>query len=156
MRTIIIAAFLTALSSSAAHADWQFTRWGMSVAEVEKAAKGKLWRNDDRRKDKESQRAVLAGTYVGGGMPFDSLFYFRKSKLVGVSLELMHSTCSELVGQLHKTYGASSYKDEGRTMDVMRWDDRRNNNGIVYLRIGEGMCRVEYSPLEAANKPGGL
>src|SRR5687768_8936635 len=75
-------------------ADWQYTRWGMTVDEVVKASKGQLKPCDAQLCSGQELRGTkdevrLIGNYASGQYSFKAYFYFNKDskKLSIVSLD---------------------------------------------------------------------
>lgn len=91
MRTL--AAMITGLGllyAPSASADWQYTKWGMSLDELLASSGAKVVRTTPKeQKDGEIDivgRPMAKTTYVGGGITYDARFYFDGGKLTGVRL----------------------------------------------------------------------
>jgi hypothetical protein len=78
---LLLALILMAFATPAM-ADWQYTRWGMTVDEVVAASGGSATKIKDRKDDRVRDLPRLAvGTTKEGDVTFDVEFYFEKNKL---------------------------------------------------------------------------
>lgn len=77
----LLALFLMAFATPAM-ADWQYTRWGMTVDEVVAASNGSAKKIKDRKDDRvwDLPRLVV-GTAQEGDVTFNVEFYFENNKL---------------------------------------------------------------------------
>jgi hypothetical protein len=112
MRSIVVATLaLVALSSAAARADWEYTRWGMSPDQVAGASKGavKVLPPDKRRKVEEANMEGGAeGSYADGPLKLRVGFSFdmRKGGLVCVSYAVQDKAQNPLLKDwLIRRYG---------------------------------------------------
>lgn len=69
---------------AAANADWEYTRWGMTVDEVLAAARGKAQPTKaEKDTDIWGQSQLAAGVFVQNGVTYKAGFYFdRKTRLL--------------------------------------------------------------------------
>jgi hypothetical protein len=143
---------------SVAHADWQYTRWGMTEAEVVKASRGQAIPNPQlARTSTEVELAKLTAPYTTGAYNFEARFMFNRStdKLTGVRLNLSDaSKCIPLYHELVAKYGKPLSESNTSGMRIGKWQDRPSNMTIAILDIGQRTCEVMYGALVSANNKG--
>ena len=84
--TFVVATVVLGIETPAL-ADWQYTQWGMSPAEVQAASNGTAVANQDRRLDADDLTAGLTAFYRGDKRPFTAVFLFDTGgKLSAVNL----------------------------------------------------------------------
>jgi hypothetical protein len=124
----ITAATITAgivLSAATAHADWQYTRWGMTPEETLAASKGKLKRCDPRACDvqaTDTAAAQLFGPYQSGEFNFTAFAFFdkRTNKLAHVTLKLTTPEKGlDLIGTLRIRYGEPAMQSTSAVMTLL-------------------------------------
>lgn len=164
MRVLVLVGALVAGAGTAA-ADWQNTRWGMSVDEL-RAADPNLQEPDDAEQRTQSGTMGaprLKGTHSMGGKDFGSYFYFRDGGLARVSLEAIDRTGgNSILPNLKAMYGQPEREANDRFQSCDRWSvswrDEKTRNAI---RFNAGVCeeerhrsfnraQVHYEPLPAA------
>lgn len=139
-----------------AAADWQYTQWGMTPAQV-KAASGEVAQaNPDRRLDADGLSAALTASYQGESIPFTAAFLFnRQDMLRYVTLSPVDRiSCPLIVETLAAHYGPPEGKADMVHARTMRWDDAVNDNLVVYLDLGGGSCTIQYSKLPPTRPDG--
>lgn len=151
LRLIIFTATLLALASPA-RADWQFTKWGMTPEQVEKASAGRAPLISPRE---FSDSLILnAGEYRSGEHHFNAEYLYKDRRLTGVHLRLKSDTCGLLKSDLKARYGKPD--------DIIRlgvagatwfWTDSKNGNGVTLLDA-IGTCTVMYAKANRANRKG--
>jgi hypothetical protein len=167
MERIVSACALLATATlalgSPAKANWQYTEWGMTPAEVTAASDGLATANNDRSQDAGTRIAKLVAPYKAGRFHFDAFFNFEDPDgLVSISLVLKRPSrdaCSGVIATLSNTYGPPANKTEVEIGEVQKWFDEANRNGVVYLGMGSEIqhyCLVQYMPLKSPGEPGGL
>lgn len=152
LTTAALAAALLTLPT-AAHADWSFTRWGMSPDQVIKAAKGKAQPMaggpGDRVMDMDPR--ATGGPFSFEGRAYMANFYFdldggRGLRVVRLNL-LDQGQCDALGAELEKRYGASKNQYHGE------WTDPATGDGVFLsksYKVMPGMaCYVSYTRLGA-------
>jgi len=76
--------------ASACRADWQYTRWEMTLDELMSKTNAKIARTSLQEQKSKSidvmGDALAKTTYLADGFKYDVLFYFRSNKLMGVTL----------------------------------------------------------------------
>lgn len=144
---IVVAAVLL---PAQALADWQYTRWGMTPAQVQQASRGAAKQNPNVVADTgthRSERALLSARYRAGRFAFRALFFFDNAsqKLVKVRLLLTGGGhCTDLRADLMNVYGAPLSQAAGI---ATRWRDTKRRNTVTHADWGGGGCQVEYEPL---------
>jgi hypothetical protein len=156
--TIICSAILTMASISTARADWQYTKWGMTPAEVAKASKGQAMANPKEASEStEVEFAKLTAPYTAGEFMFEAKFMFNRGtdKLSGVRLDLIHyASCNSLRSELLAKYDTPMKDSWSGGLKVTTWQDRPSNMRIQILAIGETSCQIIYAPLASASNKG--
>lgn len=131
-----------------AHADWQYTKWGMTPEQVITASKGAASMRDFDQ-GLGSQFPVtkeLQADYASGRHTFTVKFNFENGGLKGVSLyRKSPETCYELRQDLEAVYGKPWQKSDDRFSSMWTWLDREKNNTIVLIEIKS--CLLNYSSL---------
>jgi hypothetical protein len=141
-------------------ADWQYTRWGMTVDEVVKASKGQLKPCDaqlcsgrELRGAKDEVR--LIGNYASGQYSFKAYFYFDSKKLSIVTLDLNNPTLGWSLGaDLRARYGEPSRQSRDSISSDMQWQTKTDR--IYFMTIGSGprSASVSYRPRITAGNQG--
>lgn len=171
MRTIVIAALvLGGVTVSAAQADWQYTKWGMTPEEVAAASQGAATgpRKVTTGFDDETTQGLLEAPYQAGRYSFIARFYFGSAdrKLAAVELVLQQEDTSKLRGKERaersvdlaaerrellstflQKYGRPLREDSSRTL-VHRLDWITEVDSVSYLEIGSAGVLVIYKPLK--------
>ncbi len=133
-----------------AWADWQYTQWGMSPAEVQSASNGTAVVNQDRKLDAADLTAGLTAFYRGDKRPFTAVFLFDAAgKLSAVTLNPTDRiSCDSIRQSLDAHYGAPASLDQqqfgqtaGGTMSkaTMPWSSSISARAIVRFNIP--VCR---------------
>ncbi len=137
-------------------ADWDYTQWGMTAAEVRAASEGVAQDNADRSLDAGGLKAKLVAPYQGSTIEFTAVFLFDDtSRLRYVSLDPVSQTaCAAMMQNLASRYGVPERAADMVDARTMRWDDVTDDNLVVFLDLGAGHCSVQYSKLPAT-KPNG-
>ncbi len=129
------------LSVNYARADWQYTRWGMTVEEVVSAPKGTLKRcvpSTCAGQETENDIAMLFGDYRSDGFLFTifSLFDRTTGKLSSISLKLKDARqVYGLASALRAKYGAPAIAD-GTPGLLESWTWRPGSDQISLIAIG--------------------
>jgi hypothetical protein len=139
--TIAAAALLTAATAPAG-ADWQYTKWGMTVNQVMTSSKGQM-KNCGAVCEKQrsaTETALLYAPYQSGDLPFTAFAFFdnQSKKLAFMSLRLDDpSKGFQLIGALKAKYGEpASSSRSSNLMDILVW--RVGGDQIDVTRIGFG------------------
>ncbi len=140
-----------------AAADWQYSQWGMSPAEVEAASGGGAKPNDDRGLDAEGLRAELAAPYTAGSVPFTAVFRFdAEDALDDVALiPAGPVSCPVVRTTLIAHHGTPEGQADPRSAPTLRWHDLDADNLVVFADFGDGHCSIQYSKLPNTRPNGG-
>lgn len=158
MRTAALIAGALLISAPAA-ANWQYTKWGMTVDQVAAASKGQMKRCSAvcDKQTTSTSTALLYGPYQSGNLPFTAFAFFDNTskKLVSISLRLDDpSKGNELIGALRAKYGEPASESRTQVLYLMVW--RPAGDQIDVTRIGFGgdfSYTLGYQPrATAANK----
>lgn len=159
-------ALLMGISAPAA-ADWQFTRWGMSAAELLSVYKFASPTSPVERKEQTYPgygSPSLKGAYAASGMEFQTFFYFDdKDRLRRVALRLLKNDDSERLTLLMKSQYRNPREQSERAgaggcrYILKTWDDEVAMNEVVlnvsYCLDGHS-ATVIYSKRPEASETG--
>ena len=115
----LVVAFLIAGIALTAHADWQWTKWGMTPAEVIAASKGDARTASAEETKKLSDTiapakdALVVAVYEAAGMKFQSVFQFHPSTAKLMCVDLIPSeniAYDDMESRLTNVYGVPSRK----------------------------------------------
>ena len=145
-----------AASTSSATANWQYTQWNMTPAEVKTASQGAAQDNSDRGLDAPNRKAQLTAPYQGEATPFKAAFLFNEeNELKDVALTpIKKSDCPFVLDLLRKHYGQPKENSDLIHADVTRWDDFENSNLVVFLNLEKDGCTIQYSKLPNTHPDG--
>lgn len=160
------------LSSPAAKADWQNTRWGMSQAELERFfAKGGITRvSPDQLFPTDTRKSGSRGTALDvaadttlmssvelDGIGYQGIYYFRADRLFQVALvPLTIDDGNKTERRLEGIYGAPEVSEmTGREIGsrgcILRkqWRSRQDGNLISFFNKCGTRFEVRYEPIPA-------
>jgi hypothetical protein len=146
---------LVTMSAPQAHADWRFTRWGMSPEQVVSAS-GRIARPVPRSADQDPgppEEALLETPYEARGVRFMTRFLFdgEDHRLVRVVLSAADAgDCPRLAGLLTGRYGEPSRDDGAEVLRTTVWADARTMDLVTLSRLDAGGtrgCVLSYEPL---------
>jgi len=140
-----------------AHADWQYTQWGMSPEHVISASKGVAVRAENPAVARNGERELLTAPYATNNILFVVHFWFAvgEPKLTRVSLGIRYSAdCPNVRSLLFSIYGAPHVSDVGPPASL-RWRSDATGNFIAFSQYGEERCVLDYYPIPAPG-PAGL
>ncbi len=139
-------------------ADWQYTQWGMSAAQVETASKGTAVVNKDRSLDAADLTAGLTAFFRGDKRPFTAVFLFDAvGKLSVVTLNPTDRiSCDPIHSSLAAHYGTPVSTDQHKFGQTAQWNDVDGDNVVIFLDLGQGNCSIQYSSLPPTHQDGGL
>lgn len=149
MRPLVLALsalFALALLSPPARADWQYTKWGMTLEEVLAAAGGRVYRLTEPKRDGE-EVIMAEGVHVAGDLRFMAQFSFLDGKLNRVTLQYQtrdKQNCEDVSNALRARYGPPDQSEAFRLQRTMGWLNRDGNAGILFRQITFVLCWVDY------------
>lgn len=155
MRSIVCGALIVFSLASPVKAHWQYTRWGMTPAQVIAAGKGRVQKADPTA-DAAMPYGVkeAGGSYDSAGRVLKASFWFKSSNLTRVVLASEdEDTCFVLRRDLLSVYGKTAAQS-GRLVETGVWYDRAKGNRVQFSNWGTGGCDVIYSPLVTAASSG--
>jgi hypothetical protein len=160
IRTIIALAAL--LAATAAHADWQFTQWGMSPEELVKLGQGNIVASRGGNTPNAGGTTmavdadrVLASSYNVEGVKYQALYYFKADRLFLVAL-IPNSVedgfkTSKL---LDASYGAPDREErmginENYSGCIVRrrWRAPKDGNLVSFFNLCGTRFEVRYEPI---------
>ncbi len=161
-RTLLIGALATALGfTTAAQADWQYTRWGMTVDEVVAAGAGQVTQGFDAGSSSENQKTLASAPYNAGGRAYTAKFAFDlDGKLMEVNLHPVDvAECDDLFHDLRAAYGEPPKPPSpGGFLFIVKWQDTERRNDVAYLAIPDMLnassCRASYQDLPTKSQTG--
>jgi hypothetical protein len=144
----VVVVTVAASYSNGAEADWQYTRWGMTLDEVLKASNGRMQRCSPlacKGKESENLTPGAFGPYESGPYKFQAFLSFNSAGgLAFVNLELLDATSehsASLVGELHSKYGKPDSSSKGL---LSYWIWRTPTDQISVLQIGDDVTHLQY------------
>jgi hypothetical protein len=152
-----LAAAPLSLWTPPAQADWQYTKWGMTPAEVIRASNGKATANADQGKNTDIGKVKLAASYQAKDIVLKAYFQLDEDdKLSLVLLDVIEpSNCYKVESLLSQFYGKDEYDSEVLNISIKRWRDVNNGNIVSYWYVG-GKCDIKYYKIDEPGKLGGL
>jgi hypothetical protein len=147
-RFVAIACIAASMVATSAHADWQYTKWGMSAEQVAKLSKGAVVTGPGAPGDHVDGETVGAtGTYASGEYQFQATFYFVEDKLADVRLKLKDNDGYALKNALNGLYGKPFDETADSILNIVTYHDKVKNNRIDLIMIGKDSTTLEYRPL---------
>lgn len=108
--------FLSAVPLLTAHADWEYTKWGMTPEQVVQASNGSLKilpKNEQKENDTIKMTTKVGGVMTDGALKYDIQFSFATdtNKLAMVGYAVADQAQNNLLlAWLTKKYGAPQHK----------------------------------------------
>jgi hypothetical protein len=169
MKLLGIVLALACCGASAAKADWQYTKWGMTPQQVVSASKNLAREGSDLRPDSDGNVSKLVAPYQSGKFPFEAQFGFDAAdRLSSVTLVLNDKSasmdmgadmnmnmdqevCRDLEVSVNTAYGPPQ---GGGSADMVysieTWQDQKNKNNVKYTVLYGTGCYVQYSAIKSA------
>jgi hypothetical protein len=137
------------------HADWQFTRWGMTSAEVSSAGNGSVTAIPDDKISGRSfptLRCTLEQDYQAGDMQLNATLCFDSAgKLTKVSVkpkEDVPGRCAVLENELIRKYGTNYVTENSSVSHTLRWqDESRSTDILIYQSKILHNCWINYDAI---------
>lgn len=154
-------------SASSAYADWQYTKWGMSVEQAARASSGQLRiptaqeRSTGMRRMHAGGAEImpgLVGVYHTSTFVFSCQLYFPPPNL-GLARVALTATgnapSSSIIEALRGLYGEPIESSRGIGGTNYRWRDDAHNTSIeVYDLSSIGTLNIFYAPLRSGAEKG--
>jgi hypothetical protein len=158
---VVLAIFASGTLSNAASADWQYTKWGMSIEQAARASGGQLRPPTAQERSDKTANGVqpgLVGTYRSATFNFICTLYFPTpaSGLGKVTLTAVnYQQARSIIESLRGLYGEPVEMDRDRFGNKFRWRDDAHNNSIeIYDLSSIGVLNVFYAPLRSGSEKG--
>ena len=143
-------------SSTAAHADWQYTKWGMTPDQIIEASKGQAERIKPLTREYRLRGKWVRSSHEFNDLAFDVVFRFdvNSSGLNMIKLRLKDKNrCDSLVSALKAKHQKSIAKVISSGWSMLSWNDKKSNLRLRYFegRI-DGLpisCGIDYTPAKA-------
>ena len=175
MKLFGIALALVCCGASAAKADWEYTKWGMTPGQVVSAAKNLTRESSDLHPDSDGNVTKLVAPYRSGKFSFEAQFGFDgadrlssvtlvlKDKFAGMdmnmgadmnadmSMSMDRGGCHDLLASVKTAYGPPQSGRSAHMQYIMEtWQDRKNKNNVTYTVLDGVGCYVQYSAIKPA------
>jgi hypothetical protein len=173
MKQFGIALALVCCGASAANADWEYTRWGMTPEQVAGAAQNRTKKSSDLHPDSDGNVTKLVAPYKSGKFSFEAQFGFdavdRLSSVtlvlkdkaaaaamdmgmdMGADMNMDHDMCHELGVSVKAMYGPRQGGGAAHALySIETWRDQKNENDVKYTVLDGTGCYVQYSAIKSA------
>jgi hypothetical protein len=154
IKALIWMSLLSLALPQTAHADWQFTKWGMSREEVIAASDGKA--RKVKRDRFVTADADVIGIHIASEMSFNVYYFFDDNRLTRIALRPKNGTCDATIRQLIIIYGKPYvYNNKPPILsgdppyEDYYWNDSKKGNAVSFNSGGSG-CTLLYKPLIVA------
>ena len=162
---------LACCGASAAKADWEYTKWGMTPEQVASAAKNLTKAGSDLQPDSDGNVTKLVAPYRRDKFSFEAQFGFNpadrlssvtlvvKDKTAGMGMgmdmgpdmNMDQGSCHDLLATVKTMYGRpQSGRSAHMQYIIETWQDRKNKNNVTYTVLNGVGCYVQYSAIKAA------
>jgi hypothetical protein len=151
MKLFGIVLALTCCGASAAKADWEYTKWGMTPQQVVSASKNLARESSDRRPDSDGNVTKLVAPYESGKFSFEARFEFDAAdRLAAVTLLLTDkSLCHDLQASVETAHGRVQGGTSTSLYIIESWQDQKNKNSVTYTELYKSDCYVHYSGIKS-------
>jgi hypothetical protein len=143
----IIAAVGISSFATPVEAHWQWTRWGMTPAQVVAASTGSAELGSGEKSVQGDATKGAVGRYEAGDYHFGVNYWFNTSGLSMVSLSLHDDAqCLGLQRDLLAKYG-DPVEHSGGAFQRRMWADKTASNRVVLVSTEVGFCELQYAAL---------
>ena len=151
MKLFGIVLALTCCGTSAAKADWEYTKWGMTLQQVVSASKNLARESSDRRPDSAGNVTKLVAPYKSGKFSFEARFEFDAAdRLSAVTLFLTDKwLCDELQVSVETAYGPVQGGTSTSLYIIENWQDQKNKNSVTFTALYRSDCYIHYSVIKS-------
>ena len=169
MKFLGIVLALACCGASAAKADWEYTKWGMTPQQVVSASKNLATAGSDLRPDSDGNVTKLVAPYRSGKFSFEAQFGFdaadRLSSVtlvlndksagmdmdMGADTNMDHGVCYDLLVSVNTAYGPPQGGGSAHMQySIETWQDQKNKNNVTYTVLDGVGCYVQYSAIKSA------
>jgi hypothetical protein len=170
MKLLGIVLALVCCGASAAKADWEYTKWGMTPQQVVSASRNLTRKSSDLHPDSDGNVTKLVAPYQSGKFSFEAQFGFDATdRLSSVTLVLNDKSagmdmdmgadmknmdkgvCHDLQLSVKSAYGPPQGGGAAHMQySIETWQDQNNKNNVTYTVLDGVGCYVQYSAIKAA------
>lgn len=151
-KTVLVA--LALVVASPAHADWQYTRWGMTPEETVASSKGALvLSHGEAGEQLPGSQLNATGSYQTGEFHFKARFYFVNNKLSEIRLILNDPELSTIALR-HALLGKYGQPFSKNSDFITTFHDKDGGNRIDMIAIGSARTTLIYRPLVSEGASG--
>jgi hypothetical protein len=170
MKLFVIALVLVSCGASAAKADWEYTKWGMTPQQVVSASRNLTRKSSDLRPDSDGNVTKLVAPYQSGKFSFEAQFGFDATdrlssvtlvlndKSAGMDMDMgadmknmVKGVCHDLQLSVKSAYGSPQGGGAAHMQySIETWQDQTNKNKLTYTVLDGVGCYVQYSALKSA------
>src|SRR5580704_14891470 len=171
MKRFGIALALVCCGASAAEADWEYTKWGMTPQQVISAAKNRTRKSSDLHPDSDGNVTKLVAPYKSGKFSFEAQFGFDAAdrlssvtlvlndKSAGMDMDMGadmnmnmdHGGCHDLQVSVKTAHGPPQGGGSAHMQySIETWRDQKNKNNVTYTVLDGVGCYVQYSAIKSA------
>ena len=144
MKLLGIVLALACCGASAAKADWEYTKWGMTPQEVVSASKNLAKEGTDLRADSDGNVTKLVAPFQSGKFSFEAQFGFDAAdRLSSVTLVLNDKSTDMEMDSMNMDDKSMSMGDKSMHMDHKSTD----------MHTDQGICRDLDVSLNTAHGP---
>lgn len=141
-----------AAAATPAAADWSFTRWGMTPAQVVRASGGTARLEDVPPNRGQTHIIRAVGTVRSGDLRFNAEYRFFNDRLVSVKLLPTTGSCSAVRQAVGSKYGRADPRNEYMPFTT-RWSSPAENVRVTVEPYVTD-CDVTYRPFRDENSAG--
>jgi hypothetical protein len=166
---------LACCGASAAKADWEYTKWGMTPEQVASAAKNLTKASSDLQPDSDGNVTKLVAPYQSGKFSFEAQFGFDAAdrlssvtlvlndKSAGMDMDMggdmkmapdmnmAHGACHDLQVSVQTAHGPPQGGGSAHMQyTIETWQDRKNKNNVKYTVLDGVGCYVQYGAIKPA------
>lgn len=157
MKPSIIALAATIAASAPARADWQYTKWGMSIAEVVNASKGELQRCGAAcpKLQTDAEAAAVSGPYQSGPFEFKAFAYFTRGTGQLSSMLLYLKDVDQgfrLEDEMKAKYGRPTSQSDLSMSRTTIW--LTETDKIEFSLIYKALVSLKYTPRVTSSNKG--
>lgn len=152
MRIALSLAAAAVTVATPASADWSFTRWGMTPAQVVRASGGTARLEDVPPSRGQTHIVRAVGTVRSGDLRFTAHYRFFNDRLVSVTLLPTSGSCSAVHQAIGSKYGRAEPRNQFMPFRS-RWSSRSDNLTVTVEPFTTD-CDVTYRPLADENSAG--
>lgn len=176
MSLIGVVLVLACCGASAANADWESTKWGMTPQQTRTAAKIPTRESSDLHPDSDGNVTKLVAPYRRGKFAFEAEFGFdaadRLSSVtlvlndtsagmdmgdgmgadmdMGAHMNMDHGGCAALLTSVKNAHGPPQGGGSAHMQyTIETWQDEKNKNNVKYTVLDGVGCYVQYSAIKA-------